>query len=41
MKKVNKNSPALREKSLTPQCIFPGQTAHSPRHYTRNARIIP
>jgi hypothetical protein len=39
MKKVNKNSPALRENSLALLCIFSGQTAHSPRHYTRNARI--
>jgi hypothetical protein len=39
VKKVNKNSPALRENSPALLCIFSGQTAHSPRHYTRNARI--
>jgi len=33
VKKVNKNSQA----SL---CFFPGQTATSHRHYTRNTRII-
>jgi hypothetical protein len=39
VKKVNKNSPTLRENSLALLCIFSGQTAHSPRHYTRNAWI--
>jgi hypothetical protein len=41
VKKVNKNSQALRENSQAPLCIFPGQTATSQRHYTRNAQIIP
>jgi hypothetical protein len=39
VKKVNKNRPALRENSPTLLCIFSGQTAPSPRHYTRNAPI--
>ncbi len=39
MKKVNKNSPASRENSPALLCIFSGQTAPSPRHYTRNAPI--
>jgi hypothetical protein len=30
VKKVNKKSPALREKSLALLCIILGQTAHSP-----------
>jgi hypothetical protein len=41
VKKVNKNSLALRSNSQALLCIFPGQTATSHRHYTRNARIIP
>jgi hypothetical protein len=40
VKKVNKYSPELCKKSPAPQCIFPGQTAHSPRHYAHNAQII-
>jgi hypothetical protein len=39
VKKVNKNSPASRENSPALLCIFSGQTAPSPRHYTRNALI--
>jgi len=39
VKKVNKKSPALRENSPALLCIFFGQTAHSPPHYTRNAPI--
>ncbi len=39
MKKVNKNRPALRENSPALLCIFSGQTAPNPRHYTRNAPI--
>ncbi len=39
MKKINKKSLALRENSLALLCIFFGQTAHSPRHYTHNAPI--
>jgi hypothetical protein len=39
VKKVNKNRPALRENSPALLCIFSGQTAPSPQHYTRNALI--
>jgi hypothetical protein len=39
VKKVNKNRPALRENSPALLCIFSGQTAPSPQHYTRNAPI--
>jgi len=39
VKKVNKKSPALREKSPALLCIFSSQTAHSPQHYPRNAPI--
>jgi hypothetical protein len=39
VKKVNKKSPALREKSPALLCIFSSQTAHSPWHYTHNAPI--
>jgi hypothetical protein len=39
MKKVNKNRPALHENSSALLCIFSGQTAPSPRYYTRNAPI--
>jgi hypothetical protein len=39
MKKVNKNSPASCSNSPALLCIFSGQTAPSPRHYTRNAPI--
>jgi hypothetical protein len=39
VKKVNKNSSASRENSSALLCIFSGQTAPSPRHYTRNAPI--
>jgi hypothetical protein len=39
VKKVNKNSPASRSNSPALLCIFSGQTAPSPRHYTHNAPI--
>jgi hypothetical protein len=39
VKKVNKNRPALRENRPALLCIFSGQTARRPRHYTRNAPI--
>jgi hypothetical protein len=39
VKKVNKNRPALRENCPALLCIFSGQTAPRPRHYTRNAPI--
>ncbi len=39
MKKVNKNSSALRKNSPALLCIFSSQTAPSLGHYTRNAPI--
>ncbi len=40
MKKVNENSPALRENSPAPRSFFGGQTAPSPAHCERSAQII-
>ncbi len=40
MKKVNENSPTLRENSPAPRSFFGGQTAPSPAHCERSAQII-